>query len=486
MFEKAIANTFNSGNNISDGQYKCAYEELPEIFNTIDAFIADQGMLPGDCLAFRCGNTVPGAVILLWLLYRERDFVLLPRLTGKAQGELEDLNLPSFCKYKLPGPGPTPRNEEPGIDLKNPVSYMHLMPNSTYNERAEKNVRQITIAGKVFLKTSGSTSEPKLALHANENLSRNAQNCVERFQLRSQDRVLIAVPVYHMYGLGAGFLPGVLAGASIRLIDQTDIIKYLEQEKQFQPNVSYLTPTLIEMTLRTRKSTYPYRLIVTAGDRINKAAYENFENKFGPLVNLYGSTELGAIATSNLSDPLETRSNSIVQVMPGVEIGLETGENEMAEIMCRHDSGFETYVSREGTQIHGLTNGWFMTKDLGRIISPGIFKVAGRTGNSINRNGILVSFMEVESLMEQGIAGIQHVVVTAKEEENARGKILVACCQLKNGADMNAAGIRSCCFDIMLRHMVPDEVLVLKEIPRLPNGKFDRKKIADTLTGLKN
>ena len=127
-----------------------------------------------------------------------------------------------------------------------------------------------------------------------------------------------------------------------------------------------------------------------------------------------------------------------------------------------------------------------MTKDLGRIISPGVFKVAGRTGNSINRNGILVSFMEVESLMEQGIAEVQHVIVAAKEEENVRGKILVACCQLKSGAVIDAAGVRSRCFDMMLRHTVPDEVLVLKEIPRLPNGKFDRKKITQTLNELKN
>jgi acyl-coenzyme A synthetase/AMP-(fatty) acid ligase len=351
-----------------------------------------------------------------------------------------------------------------------------------FNEAAEKNVRQINMAGKVFFKTSGSTSEPKMALHANANLTQNAQNCVERFRLHAQDRVLIAVPVYHMYGFGAGFLPGVMAGASIRLIDQTDIIKLLGHEKQFRPNVSYLTPTLIEMALRTRKSTYPYRLIVTAGDRINQASYVHFENKFGQLVNLYGSTELGAIATSCLDEPPETRSNSIVHVMPGVDVQLE---NEMAEIMCRHDSGFDAYVDKEGKWIPGKTSGWFMTKDLGRIVSPGVFKVAGRTGNSINRNGILVSFMEVESLLEPGIAEIEHVVVTARQEETIRGKTLVACCQLKPGTTIDTSEIRSRCFAVMPRHMVPDEVLVIKEIPRLPNGKFDRKKITDTLN-LKN
>ena len=213
MFENALLNTINStihssgGNTISDGKCTCTYEELPIIFETIDAFIADRGIIPGDCTAFRCGNTLPGAITLLWLLCRERDFVLLPRLTGKAQHELEDLNLPSFCKYKLPGPEPARQDAVSKIDLKYPASYLTLLPNSTYKGEGEKNVRQIDIPGKVFLKTSGSTSEPKLALHANENLTRNAQNCVERFRLFPQSRVLIAVPIYHMYGLGAGFRP---------------------------------------------------------------------------------------------------------------------------------------------------------------------------------------------------------------------------------------------------------------------------------------
>jgi acyl-CoA synthetase (AMP-forming)/AMP-acid ligase II len=93
--------------------------------------------------------------------------------------------------------------------------------------------------------------------------------------------------------------------------------------------------------------------------------------------------------------------------------------------------------------------------------------------------------MEVESLLEPGIAEIEHVVVTARQEETIRGKTLVACCQLKPGTTIDTSEIRSRCFAVMPRHMVPDEVLVIKEIPRLPNGKFDRKKITDTLN-LKN
>jgi acyl-coenzyme A synthetase/AMP-(fatty) acid ligase len=101
----------------------------------------------------------------------------------------------------------------------------------------------------------------------------------------------------------------------------------------------------------------------------------------------------------------------------------------------------------------------------------------GRTGNSVNRHGILVAFSEVESIIEQGIEEVAHAVVTGGKEDITRGKKMVAWCELKPKTKPDNQDLRSRCFDIMLRHMVPDEVRIIKEIPRLPNGKFNRKKL---------
>ena len=70
-----------------------------------------------------------------------------------------------------------------------------------------------------------------------------------------------------------------------------------------------------------------------------------------------------------------------------------------------------------------------------------------------------------------------HAVVTGGQEDITRGKKMIAWCELKPGKELDNQELRSRFFDIMLRHMVPDEVRIIKEIPRLPNGKFDRKKL---------
>jgi long-chain acyl-CoA synthetase len=466
MILKSIESSENAKNMITDGTYRCTYHELLEIFAALDRSFRQSGISPGECSVLICGNSLPEAVLLLWMLYRKRDFLLLPR------GGLV-ISLPEFCQCKI-----RVDLNSPGLDINVPGTYLAVEPNPGFKADASLPGEQ----GSIFLKTSGSTAEPKLVMHSHEGFVQNAVNCVKRFEITPNDRLLIPVPIYHMYALGAAIIPGVIAGASINLLDKTNIITYLDREKQYQPIVSFLTPPLCDMFLRARKSPYRYRLVVTAGDRITPAAFENFETKFGKLVNLYGSTELGAVATNKLDDPLTLRSKGILETMPGVTIDFTDKKSEkdperVSEIICSHDYGFDTYVDKKGRKITGESAKPFKTKDLGKRITANRFQVAGRTGNSVNRHGILVAFSEVESIIEQGIEEVAHAVVTGGKQDITRGKKMVACCELKPKTKLDNQELRSRCFDIMLRHMVPDEVRVIKEIPRLPNGKFDRKKL---------
>lgn len=486
MFRKKIQELMQSAetgrNIITDGKHQCRYQDLGEIFEAIDSYVSNRDVDIQDCLVLRCGNNLTEALLLLWQLHGSRDCLLLPRALNKEQELFEDDNLPHFCKMKL-----QVEPDAKDLDIKKPDTYVKVSIHPRYQPEA-KTWQQ---PGYLFLKTSGSTAEPKLVMHSLEKLFVNARECCQRFRIRSGDRLMIPVPIYHMYGLGAGFLPGILMGASLNLLDRTNIIKYLDREQKFKPTVSFLTPTLCEMFLQTRKSDYKHRLVVTAGDRINPFTFKNFDHRFGQLVNLYGSTELGAIATSQLEQTVDIRSDGVIEPMPGVEIRLagleENNSSDMGEMICRHENGFLAYLDKRGTKIADdeLDDGreaggknWFRTKDLGRHIGDRQFKVIGRTGNSVNRSGILVSFSEVESIMEQQISVVTHVVVVTVEEENVRGKKLLACCELSPDKDVEGNELRSRCFEIMPRHMVPDEVRVMTEIPRLPNGKFDRKKLA--------
>jgi acyl-CoA synthetase (AMP-forming)/AMP-acid ligase II len=93
----------------------------------------------------------------------------------------------------------------------------------------------------------------------------------------------------------------------------------------------------------------------------------------------------------------------------------------------------------------------------------------------VNRDGLLVSFADVENAIQK-IEGIETVVVVS-EGESQRGKRLIACCVPIKGTEIHETGIRSACFDILPRRAIPDDIVFFESLPLLPSGKVDRQKL---------
>lgn len=330
-----------------------------------------------------------------------------------------------------------------------------------------------------------------MAVHSHTKLLGNVLNCVERFRLEPDDRIAIPVPIFHMYGLGAAFLPGVVVGASIDLQDRPNILKYLERVRRFNPNVAFLTPALCEMLLKGHRSSKTYRLVVAAGDKIKKDTFLTFESRFGLLLNLYGSTELGAIAAADPDDPLDVRAVTVGKPMSDVQLSLNAAgsgphsETAAGELWCKHAYGYAGYVDENGDwvgQSRTTRPDWFKTGDLGRITQDGYIEVLGRCDHSVNRGGRLVLFADIERVMET-IEGIERVVVVTSGESKWGRRIVAFCVQGDEEAALNDAQIRRACFEVLPRYAIPDDMRIVSSLPTLPNGKVDRAALAGLASG---
>ncbi len=474
---------------MTDGRHTISYAEVGTSLDRLDARFTGSGLAPDHPVALECSQSVVGALALLYLLGRQYDVVLLPELGESAKEAGTPRFIPSFCSHVVTA---APRSASDGPDL--PEDGILVADHSAFAE--EPAIAEFS-GPDLYLRTSGSTGVPKLTRMSHQKWLNNAAACVERWGLSADDRLSVPVPIFHSYGFGAAFLPGLLAGASMDFGSGGNILRYLEREQRFAPNVAFLTPALCDMFLAVRKSPRLYRLVVTAGDKVKRETMIGFEPSFGPLLNLYGSAEMGAVSAAAPDEEPARRLATAGYPLAGIELrvvdteaedapfNLSTTEGSGGEriglLECRQRNGSAGYLIQE-ERWRFLPRGddeWFPTGDLARIRADGYLEVLGRSGLSVKRDGLLVVFADVESAVEK-IEGVERAVVVAAGESR-RGPRLVAACLGRKGADLNAETVRKRCFDLLPRYAVPDEVLVIESLPTLPSGKIDRRAVRERM-----
>jgi acyl-coenzyme A synthetase/AMP-(fatty) acid ligase len=430
-----ILPSFAGENTLADDVLTLKLREIPAFLDEIDAKIAG---LEG-CLALECNNSAPSALLILALMRAERSFILAP----PTENDLKPV--PHFCSHRI---------------IANPLQ---IEPNPSYNGKpATKN--------KLYLRTSGSMGASKIVVHSHEGMLGNARNCVEKYGFTPESRVSIPVPLAHMYGFGAEFLPAILAGSSIDIQDKTNVLRYLDHERRFQPDIVFATPSLCEMLMTGfRKPRTRYKAFVTSGQRISEELFRNFDRMVGgKLINQYGSTEMGATAACDFTDSVDKRATEIGRPMTGVELRLEDGN-----LYCKHPFGYEGYLDEDGEWI-SQAGDWYRTGDIAVKTPGGSMAVTGRADSSVNRSGYLVNLSDIERIVER-LDGVGEVAVVAGSKETERGQSIAAFCVLRSGFVLDGTEVRKRCSGLLAPYAIPDEVRIVGQLPLLASGKLNRR-----------
>jgi acyl-coenzyme A synthetase/AMP-(fatty) acid ligase len=409
------------------------------------------------CISLPVSNKHNHVIFIAFFLSRGISFYLSSQKSNNK--------LPAFTDYILD----IGAENDDGHDI---TSGLALNKNSSFagNNQFKKGESLI------FFSSSGSTGAPKFICYPATNITRNARNCINFFSLSEKTKILISVPVYHMYGFGVGLLPGLLCNAKIKLVEQANIVKLYQGIDDFLPDYVLITPALIRMMLTVKFRSTHKCTFITAGERITEYEYIQFRERFGKLVNIYGCSEMGAMAASvyTTGDGIHS-SEALLSAMPGVVISI--AQKPRGEILCRSDAGFSYYVDNDGEQLTNppYTDGWYHTRDLGEWVDDYSFLIAGRIDNCINLSGFLTCLSEIELAVEKALPEARRVVVLESANGSQSQPQLVAICETEQetAAGLTATEVRKRCRKLMPSHIIPGQFHFISKLPLLENGKAD-------------
>lgn len=316
--------------------------------------------------------------------------------------------------------------------------------------------------------SSGTLGAPKVIWHRHNDIVATGLMVMHRLQLTANDRVLITVPLHHMYGLGAALVPALLAGAEIHVLPKANLLGFNDALRAFEPTMVFSTPHLLRTLLRHKhESLQACRGIVLAGDGIPPMLHLQARHVFNQVFDLYGSSELGVIA---LSEPSQTPA---LYPLDGVRAFPANRDSEKSNLIVVHPHA-ATHIAHHGI-FTSMPPEWD-TRDIATFRANAGFTIQGRADLSLNRTGKLLVLAELERTV-MGWSGVELAVAIVLEDETAAGKAIALVVQ-PSAATLTIDVLKQLASTTLPAFARPDRYTLVSDLPCLSNGKPDRNTIA--------
>jgi long-chain acyl-CoA synthetase len=340
--------------------------------------------------------------------------------------------------------------------------------------------------------SGGTTGIPKGAVALHRSLVANS------FMFRQwlvglepgRETALLAIPLYHVYGMVVGMSVSMLLGAAMVLIpDPRNLPDLLANIDRYQASFFPGVPTLyalINQNTDVRAGKYKLRSIracISGSAPLLREVRERFEALTGAqLMEGYGLSEA---PTATHCNPMfgEKRSGSIGLPLPDVDcqiVSLEDGQTflppgEIGELLVRSPQVMTGYHNRPEETQEALRGGWLHTGDIARMDADGYFYIVDRKKELIKVSGFQVWPREIEEIIashpavfESSVAGISDPI---------RGEAPKAWVVLRPGAQASAEEIQTWCEENLIYYKVPVEVVFREALPRTMVGKVLRREL---------
>jgi fatty-acyl-CoA synthase len=497
---------------------RSTYGEVAMRARRLASALAKQGIRPGDRVATFAWNTqrhlecyfaIPcmGAVMhtvnvrlfddqLEYIINHAEDQIIfcdrsvLPTLERLA-GKLRTVRL-----VVLMNDGPDSSGAFPNV-----VDYEAFLesgdPDFTWPELDERSAAAMCY-------TSGTTGNPKGVAYSHRSSVIHSLVVLapNYFDISERDVVMYAVPMFHANAWGIPYAAATAGAAQIfsdRYLDPERIATLIERE---HVTISAGVPTIwigvLNFLERSGRELPSLRSVLCGGSAAPPALIAGFKRHGINLLHAWGMTETSPLASmTRLKSSMDAISEDAQLAVlakqgtptPTVElriVDLETGAElpwdgtAFGEIQVRGPYITGTYYNDPSAEDRFM-DGWLRTADVATIDPEGYIQLVDRTKDLVKSGGEWISSVELENeimahpkVLEAAVVGLPHphwqerpvAVVVPKDEARA---------------GFDPAEIRAYLAARVARWWLPDEIIVVSEIPKTSVGKFAKARIREQL-----
>lgn len=334
----------------------------------------------------------------------------------------------------------------------------------------------------IILYTSGTTGKPKGAMLTHKNLYSNAKDVSDYLKMNEEDRVITALPMFHVFCLTVALNAPLMNGATLLIVPKFSPAEVFRIAREYDASVFAGVPTMYNFLFQ-----YPegnpddlksLRLCISGGASLPVALLQNFERKFNVRISEgYGLSEASPVTCFNpLDRPRKPGSigTSIMNVENKVvnEMGEEVAPGEVGELIVRGPNVMAGYYKMPEETAATIKDGWLYTGDLARMDEDGYFYIVDRKKDLILVGGYNVYPREVEEVLYNH-PDVVEVAVLGVPDANFGEAVM--CYVVSKNPDLTEEQLMEYSRKHLAKYKVPNAIEFLEELPKNTTGKILRR-----------
>ena len=354
--------------------------------------------------------------------------------------------------------------------------------------------------------TSATTGDPKGVVYSHRGLVLHSFATGVALGIQEKDCALHIVPMFHANAWGVPFactlcgMKQVLPGRQI--LDMAALCRIIAEEKvAFSCGV----PTIWIMLHNYLENGGAHDFssvnqFFSGGSAMPRHLIESFEKKYGLIMSQgYGATETSPVVTLSVpksymetlsvDEKIDVRATAGMPI-PGLDvklINMETGKEvrmdgkEMGEILVRGPWIADEYYKDPKQSAITFEDGWFHTGDIGTINKEGYISLVDRTKDLIKSAGEWISSIDLENAI-MGFPKVLEAAVIGLPDDKWQERPLACVVPQPDAAKtITKEEIQAYLKDKVAKWWIPDEIVFMQELPKTSVGKFNKKKLRETI-----